>query len=367
MWSTVAENGKIKYRERYTDPLSGKKKTVCITMDKDTASNRKKAAEELVRLINERTTSVEVSNITLCELKECYINYQKKTVKQSTWVRNEITLNTLCTLLGDDSLVDNLTAAYVRDKLLDTSKEPGTLNEYIKRLKAMLNWAYASDYTDNAKLIKKLVRFKDKPHREKIQDKYLEQEEVKSLLDGMKNEQWYYLTKFLILSGLRIGEAIALEDKDIDSDVHVTKTFDVVNNVITSPKTSYSIRDVYIQPELASCIKAYRLYRKKTSMENGIRSKHFFFDKKTGDYIAYHSFCKYLREVSERILGRKVTIHTLRHTHASLMLADGVPVDTISRRLGHENSKVTKEIYLHITKKLMENDNQIIQNTKIIS
>ena len=57
-----------------------------------------------------------------------------------------------------------------------------------------------------------------------------------------------------------------------------------------------------------------------------------------------------------------MTSHVLRHTHASLLLAEGISIDTISRRLGHENSKITREIYLHVTEKLKEKDNSTLKN-----
>ena len=75
---------------------------------------------------------------------------------------------------------------------------------------------------------------------------------------------------------------------------------------------------------------------------------------------------KYLKENSLRILGREITPHALRHTHASLLLEQGISIDTISRRLGHENSDVTREIYLHVTKKLQEKDNQQIAKISIL-
>lgn len=55
-----------------------------------------------------------------------------------------------------------------------------------------------------------------------------------------------------------------------------------------------------------------------------------------------------------------ITVHALRHTHASLLLEKGVSIDMISRRLGHKNSKITREIYLHVTEKLKEKDNSQI-------
>ncbi len=368
MWSTTTKTGKIEFRERYKDIMTGKYKTVCVTMDKDTTKTRKLASQELQRLIATRNVEVKISDITLEQLKNKYLEYQKKTVRASTLERNSRTLNKLCPIIGNDIIVDKLTAAYVKDKLLEETKNPNTLNEYIKRLKAMFNWGYTSDYTDNIKLVKKLTNFKAKTHKEKIQDKYLETYEVSKLLGAMENKEcWYYITKFMILSGLRIGEVIALDMKDItDTYISVTKTYDVINELTGPPKTLTSIREVFIQPELAKCIKDYNKWRKSYCILTGIRSKHFFFDK-SGEYIAYASYEKYLKEISERILGRKITSHTLRHTHASLLLADGVPIDTISRRLGHENSKVTREIYLHVTKKLVENDNKLIKKANIIS
>lgn len=73
-----------------------------------------------------------------------------------------------------------------------------------------------------------------------------------------------------------------------------------------------------------------------------------------------------MKENAARVLNRKITAHTLRHTHASLLLEQGIGIDTISRRLGHEDSKVTKEIYLHVTEKLKEKDNQQISLVKIL-
>ena len=90
-----------------------------------------------------------------------------------------------------------------------------------------------------------------------------------------------------------------------------------------------------------------------------------FLFSRNGTYIHYYSYNKYLRENSKRVLGRAITPHALRHTHASLLLEQGISIDTISRRLGHENSKVTKEIYLHVTKKLTEKDNEQIAKVSI--
>ena len=54
------------------------------------------------------------------------------------------------------------------------------------------------------------------------------------------------------------------------------------------------------------------------------------------------------------------------HTSASLLLAQGVPLETVSRRLGHANSNITKDIYIHITEKMKKKEEEILQEVKII-
>jgi integrase len=87
-----------------------------------------------------------------------------------------------------------------------------------------------------------------------------------------------------------------------------------------------------------------------------------------GNYLNYYSYNKYLGEVSERVLEKpiKITSHVMRHTHVALMAEQGVSLEVISRRLGHSNSKITREIYHHVTKKMQEKDNQQIKDIKIL-
>lgn len=218
--------------------------------------------------------------------------------------------------------------------------------------------------------LKKCKPFQEKvTHREKIQDKYLEPAEANTLLESMDNKKWILLTQFLILSGLRIGEALALNQRDIDFSnnvIHVTKTYDANNKVITTPKTLCSIRDVYIQPDLEPICKKILLNTYLENMAYGNRSD-LFLCNRNGHPVNPFSYNKYLREHAQKAIGRRITAHALRHTHASLLLANGISIESIARRLGHENSKVTREIYLHITEQLVQRDNEQIKKAHLVN
>lgn len=369
MWIEETKNGKYKFVEQYTDYITGKKKRVSVTLEKKTAAAKKNAAAILVKMIEERqNTPPEKENLTFEELVEKYREYQKNAVKASTYKRNYTAAEALKKIIGKDTLVNRITANYIKDCFIKSGKENGTLNEHRTRLFAMLHWAYENDYLDTIDFLRKVKPFKDQTRKEKIQDKYLEPEDINLLLDGMRCEKWKLLTQFLLLSGLRVGEAIALENSDIDYEnhvIHIAKNFDILNKIVTSTKTLCSNRDVYMQPELEKVCRNIMTYTKIEALAHGYRTK-LFFSSNTGGHLCYGSYNKYLRENSRKILNRSVTVHALRHTHASLLLAQGISVDTISRRLGHENSKITREIYLHVTEKLIERDNEQIKTVHII-
>lgn len=369
MWIEKLNNGKYRLVERYTDPLTGKERKMSVTMEKNTAATRKTAADALRAKIENAAAVVSSDSVTLKKLVEAYRKDQKKTVRPSTYTRNYYAGNAIMEMLGEDTLVNKLTAPYVREKLLARGEEPGTMNEHLKRYKALIRWGYRNDLVKSVDHLTKLPNFKDAPHRESIKDKYMESTELKDLLDHMNHPVWKLLTEFLSLSGLRIGEAIGLESKDIDLkalQIHVTKAYDVVNKEISTAKTLCSIRDVAIQPQLLDCCRRISAEMRRRSMYYGLGRKKLFLYGIDGGYIDYYAYNKYLRENTEKVLGRPLTAHALRHTHASLLMEAGVPIDVISRRLGHENSKVTREIYLHVTKKLKQKDDELIGKVNIL-
>lgn len=369
MWIEKTPSGKFKYVEQYTDYMTGKKRRVSVTLEKDTAAAKRTALETLTRMIESRQSKpAENKDITLEELIEKYREYQKRTVKLSTYKRNFYAMETIKTILGFDIIVNRLTANYIKEQFTSSGRANGTLNEFRIRLFALLHWGYENDYVKDVSFLHKVKPFKDVSHKEKIQDKYMEPKEVKKLLKAMQVEKWKLLTNFLLLSGLRIGEAVALEKEDIDFEEHVlrvSKNYDPNNGVVTTPKTLTSFREVYMQPDLETATRSLLLCTKIEGMEFGHRSNLLIANQK-GEHMNYYTYNKYLKENALKNIGRSITTHTLRHTHASLLLAKGIDVDTISRRLGHEDSQITKEIYLHITQGLKERDNERISKIKII-
>lgn len=364
MWMEERKTG-FKFVERYTDPMTGKTRRVSVVMEKNTVQSRKLAAVALSEKID-KALLPQVDKIRLKDLVDLYRKEQFRTLKQSTYRRNSAVCNTLMKILDPEIYVDKLTAGYIRERFLNTGREHSTLNEWMIRLKALLRWGYRNDYIKDISYLNKIERFSDIPHRQKIEDKFLESAELKELLSGMTILKWKLLTEFLALSGLRFGEAAALTKSDVDlknRKIHVTKTYDSVADITTTPKTACSVRDVYIQDELLTVCRNVLLGCHSGTV---VSISSVFFLGTIREHIEFDCYAKYLRETSQRVIGRRITPHTLRHTHASLLMEQGIDIDSISKRLGHNDSRITREIYLHVTKKLEEQRNAQIKELKIL-
>lgn len=306
-------------------------------------------------------------DLKLSELVELYRISQKSSVAMSTYKRNYYAANTLMRLLGESTLVSKLNAGYTKNKLLRGDKTtPTRFNQRLYHLKALLRWGYENDYIADISYLDKLKPLNDKEKKEKLLDKYLEASELKMLLDNLKLEKWKFLATLTVLSGMRCGEAIALTMDDIDfanKTIHINKNFDVINKIVTTPKTICSNRDIYMQPELEKLCEQIKKYTLDGKLKYGYETDLFMCDV-NGEHLNYYSYNKYLSETAENVLDRRITTHVMRHTHVSLMAEAGVPLDVITRRVGHEDSDITKHIYLHITEK--QKDREKIKDVKFL-
>ena len=354
MWIQQKTNGKYQFFERYEDSVTGLAKTVSVTMDKNTTATRKAAQAALAAKIQKKQTKAGLyDNMTLDELLRIWVN--RPGIRESSRARDLTYCVTIPSVLDGKARVNQLTANYVKTHITAAGRDDRP--EFIRRLKVVMRWGYRNDYVYNVMWLDKLGTSKKKSAD--VSKLFLEPDELKTLLSHMTVPEWRNLTEFLALSGLRIGEAIDLNQNDVDNDmIHVTKTFGLRTKESGPTKTTAGTRDVTITPELRRCIKRIR--------QRKVISQTFFVDPK-GRRVRYDSYRIYLENNSEKAIGRKIRPHALRHTYTSLMAAAGIPFDVIARQLGHEDSSLTRRIYFHVTKKLKEKDAELVRKVSLLS
>lgn len=183
--------------------------------------------------------------------------------------------------------------------------------------------------------------------------KFLEESDLDKLLEYIQNEPItpaHFAIYTAALSGMRAGEILALTLKDInvaDKTISVTKT--KTNRPpyeYTTPKTRKSTR-VIAMPD-RYFIQFERFLKAYPKLEEHI------FGEKTTQSVPSH----YLRKMIKELGIKPITLHGLRHTHASFLISKGIDVAYVSERLGHSSVTITQNTYFHLlsTKRNSESD-----------
>jgi integrase len=230
---------------------------------------------------------------------------------------------------------------YFRNKLARVRISPTTLNKQLTLLAMVFNYA----------LKHRLVTFNPAEHVDKLPAAYkegdaidqnvLDADEVKKLLAAAAPE-WRLLLETAVTTGLRQSELLGLQWGDVDwqsSRLHIRRSLREGRFYDTKSKNSRRI--VEIPSSLAHELKVWRLKCPKGAHD-------LVFPNSEGNPMDAANLIHRGFEPAVRRAGlRKIRFHDLRHTAASLLLANGVDVVAVSRLLGHSSPIVTLNIYSH--------------------
>lgn len=196
--------------------------------------------------------------------------------------------------------------------------------------------------------------FKGKAPREKKQ-KYLNQFELHNLLEDLDlgmEITWDWLILLIAKTGLRFSEALGLTPADFDfarQTISVNKTWDYKTNTGFQPtKNRSSIRKVQMDWQLGM---QFQHLIKNLNEDEPIFVNGPVCNSTPNNCLARHCRKCGIPEIS---------IHGLRHTHASLLMFAGVSIASVSRRLGHSSITTTQKVYMHIISELENQDNDLV-------
>ena len=363
------KDGSIVYRANVylgVDKVTGKDVKTSIT-GRTKKEVKQKTKEAEIAFLQNGSTRFQASNITTYkELASLWWESYKHTVKPNTQLNVRRLLdNHILPLFGSYKL-DKLTTPLIQNvvnKLADkTNKgEEGaflyydSLHALNKRILQYGVVMQAIPFNPAREVI--LPRNTQKAKREKV--KHFDNEELKKFLgyiDNLDLNKFRYcyentLYKFLLATGCRINEALALSWSDIDLDnavVHITKTLNYKQET-NSPKSKTSLRDIDIDQATVSMLKQYRLRQTKEAWKVG-KSESVVFSDFIHEYPNNRTLQTRLRTHFKRAKVTNIGFHGFRHTHASLLLNSGIPYKELQHRLGHSTLSMTMDIYSHLSK-----------------
>ncbi|SFM43927.1 tyrosine-type recombinase/integrase [Salibacterium qingdaonense] len=224
-------------------------------------------------------------------------------------------------------------------------------------LKAALKYAYKTDMIA-VNIVDKL----DNPKKGEKEMSFWTREEAKLFLERAKNEELYIFFHLALSTGMRPGEILGLKWSDIHPEkktLHVTRSLTRQMH-FKSPKTSIGKRYITLDDDTVSHLKAHRTKQKEHKMRAGksYEDNNLVIATKLGKPVGHRNVLRTWYRIIQPLVQqekvKEIRMYDLRHTHASMMLSEGVHSKIVSERLGHASVRTTLDVYSHITPGIQE-------------
>lgn len=236
----------------------------------------------------------------------------------------------------------------------DTPLKPGTIHTYHRVLSAVLFRAVKWKYIE-----RNPAERADLPSIAYRRAAYLDEPDARRLLELLQEERilWRAVITFDLLSGLRRAEFLGLRWCDVDLDeqlLYIRQTWNYLPTVgcyADTPKTASSERSLRISRTAVLLLLEYKRWQdaQREALGDAWKDKDGrVFTNEEGSPLFPDSVSQWFTKFVKRTGLPKVTVHSLRHTYASLMIADGTPLVVVSHKLGHAQASTTSNIYAHV-------------------
>lgn len=201
--------------------------------------------------------------------------------------------------------------------------------------------------------------FPSKPKQSRDDMKIITMDQYLKILDNTPISDSFHIPLVIAFhTGLRRGEVCGMTWDNVsfeDQTLTITKIMlqDKNGIQIGTPKTQASYRTISIDDMLLEELKSH----KKRQLENRMRYGKFYYEssfvctKENGQPVTPNSI-KWSASKIKKNLGINFNFHSLRHTHATMLLEDGVKPKIVQERLGHSRISTTMDKYVHVTKKM---------------
>lgn len=292
-----------------------------------------------------------------CDYYEKWIKiYKEGAIRKVTLDKYKMTLRWLRKLIPDLKIKDLTRISY--QELLNNyalEHERQTTMDFHHQLKGFILDAVDEGLLDRDPTRKAIIKGKT-PSVKKV--KFINQFELHTLLDTLelKNEiSWEWMILLIAKTGLRFSEALALTPADFNfsrQSISVSKTWDYKGEGGFLPtKNQSSIRKVQI--DWQTVIQFSQLIKDLPE------DKPIFVKGKVYNSTVNGVLERYCKKAEVPV----ISIHGLRHTHASLLLFAGVSIASVARRLGHSSMNTTQKTYLHIIQELENRDVDLVMRS----
>ncbi|TZE81975.1 tyrosine-type recombinase/integrase [Calorimonas adulescens] len=357
-WTIVIDMGR--------DPVTGERKRIVksVRLDKNDRKNKQLAEKEMYKMIQELENGVyvEPSELTVGDIIEkWYEMYCEVELEQTTYENYRYVIDAHLLPYFSSIPIQQLKPYHIKEYLAK-KKKGNDKRKPLGNRSLEYHYTLLNSALEFAVKVLKIIKFNPcneitVPRPEKRNIKFLKPWEIDFFIEEAKKYNEDYAAVFMgaAHTGMRRGELLALTWDKLDFEkeiIYVNESyakFKGKGQQKKGTKTEKGIRYIPMTKEFAKFLRKHR----KTQMNymvllgDDYHNNNLVFCKKNGEPLSLDYTSRLFSIVAEN-LGLDVTLHGMRHTFASILLANGVDVNTVQEILGHEKPSYTYDLYSHL-------------------
>ncbi|MEH7307947.1 site-specific integrase [Neobacillus drentensis] len=342
------------YMVRVKDPVTGKSKQVSkggFPLKKDAQAAARKFLAEV-----DNNGYKEPSKEIFSSYIEHWFTHYKKRIKETTASSRKYVLDKH--LIRENPFAQKPLSKITTEDI-DTFYDLKIDEEYsassIKKLHQLLNQAFEQAVKWGRISVNPVLNATP-PAVKREEMKIWSINEIHTFLKACKGESQYLTFKLAIYTGMRKGEILGLKWSDIDYEkkvIQVQRTLSYIPNegyFLTTPKTVKSIRQIPFSDDILNDLFAQKELQErwKKRLGEAFQDQDLVICTETGSTQDPRNVLRVMKRIRESVNVIQIRFHDIRHTHASILINEGVDIVKISARLGHSNPRITLETYAHL-------------------
>lgn len=372
------KNGKKWLFQAYLgkDPITGKDKRT-TQQGFDTKKEAQQALNKLMYQVATNNYHPEIKEPTYRDVFNMWLEAYKNTVKPSTYLKAMQLFKAHILPKFGRLKINKITIQFCQSALNDYATYYTSYKKLWSYVKTIFKYAIQLGYIN--KNVAEFVKY-PKDNHEHIKYNFYTAKELQQFLkcvddkykDRLKVRAFF---RTLAFSGMRKGEILALSWDDInfnDNTINIKHSISRDKNnhlTLSNTKNKSSLRKITMDQQTMNLLKQWQIQQRRLLLISGINSnnkRQLVFNNSKNSFITPAVPQKWNDSIVKQYhLTKRLRIHDFRHTHASILLSNGMQVKAVSERLGHSNIQTTLDIYTHVMQK--DKDKLIDDFAKIIN
>jgi len=247
---------------------------------------------------------------------------------------------------------------FLAGKLRTEDNPTGLSASYVRTLHTVLLGVFRTAVRDRL-LQANPMEHVARPTPDSREAAHLSVEQARTFLHALPNERLHSLARFLLMTGMRLGEALGLAWEDVDTDsgtIRVKRVLvrDSLGLRVKDRTKSKRNRTVAIDGPALAVLRTRRKAQMEARLRAGSswRETGLVFTTDEGGPLEPNNLRNRFRAVAAEVGMPEVHFHTFRHSAASLLLEEGESIKAVMEQLGHSSAKVTLDVYGHISERV---------------